>query len=336
MSASTFGLLGGAALLISGIRLVGAGLQRAAGARLRHLLSTLTGNRVTGLAVGAVVTALLQSSSATTVMLVGFASAGLLSLRQTIGVILGADVGTTVTVQLLAFNILNYSLLIVFAGWLLFSLAHGNLRYIGQAIFGLGLLFLAMKLLQDGMAHAGFKVMGVLLFIFFIPQFADLVARTSPDVPRQIANAHTIFNVMLALLFLPFAGLAADVVTRLVPERTEPRIGAIYLDAQILDTPALALGQATREVLRMADLVVASPKQTIEVFRRDDEELLREIVRRDDHIDRLEEDIKQYLTRLRVQTLNDEQARREIQLLFVITDLEAIGDVIDKNLMELA
>ena len=425
MSESTFVLLGGAALLIYGIRLVGDGLQRAAGARLRHLLSTLTGNRVTGLAVGAVVTALLQSSSATTVMLVGFASAGLLSLRQTIGVILGADVGTTVTVQLLAFNILNYSLLIVFAGWLLFSLAHGDLRYIGQAIFGLGLLFLAMKLLQDGMAplkgnplvdqlvvalvdqplvlvvfsalltalvqssaatigiamsfaaqgllplagaipiilganigsaaaailasvgarvearrvavaHAGFKVMGVLLFIFFIPQFADLVARTSPDVPRQIANAHTIFNVMLALLFLPFAGLAADVVTRLVPERTEPRIGAIYLDAQILDTPALALGQATREVLRMADLVVASLKQTIEVFRRDDEELLREIVRRDDHIDRLEEDIKQYLTRLRVQTLNDEQARREIQLLFVITDLEAIGDVIDKNLMELA
>src|SRR5438309_2261260 len=129
MSDSTFVLLGGAALLIYGIRLVGEGLQRAAGARLRHLLSTLTGNRFTGLAVGAVVTALLQSSSATTVMLVGFASAGLLSLRQTIGVILGADVGTTVTVQLLAFNILNYSLLIVFGGWLLFSLTRGDLRY---------------------------------------------------------------------------------------------------------------------------------------------------------------------------------------------------------------
>ncbi len=428
MSDSTFvlvSLLGGAALLVYGIRLVGEGLQRAAGARLRHLLSTLAGDRVRALFVGALVTVLLQSSSATTVMLVGFASAGLLSLRQTIGVILGADVGTTVTVQLLAFNVLNYSLLIVFAGWLLTAVARGTARYAGQAVLGFGLLFLAMKLLIEGMAplkgnalvnelllalsgqpavlitfaalftalvhssaatiglaiafgsqgllglagavplifganigtaataalaslgarvearrvavaHAGFKIAGVLLFVFFIPQFAALVERTAPDVPRQIANAHTIFNVALAIVFLPLSGLAADVVMRLVPERAELRTGAIYLDAQVLETPALALGQATREVLRMADLVMASLKQTIEVFRRDDEELLREIVRRDDQIDRLEEDIKHYLTKLRVQTLNEEQARRETALLFVITDLEAIGDVIDKNLMELA
>src|SRR5512140_3023670 len=99
-----FSILGGTALLLYGVRLVGEGLQRAAGTRLRHLLSTLTGNRLKALLVGAGVTAVLQSSSATTVMLVGFASAGLLSLRQTIGVILGADIGTTVTVQLLAFD----------------------------------------------------------------------------------------------------------------------------------------------------------------------------------------------------------------------------------------
>src|SRR5512147_1760607 len=85
-----FSILGGTALLLYGVRLVGEGLQRAAGTRLRHVLSTLTGNRFKGLLVGAGVTAVLQSSSATTVMLVGFASAGLLSLRQTIGVILGA------------------------------------------------------------------------------------------------------------------------------------------------------------------------------------------------------------------------------------------------------
>ena len=83
-----FSLLGGTALLLYGVRLVGEGLQRAAGTRLRHVLSTLTGNRLKALAVGAGVTAVLQSSSATTVMLVSFASAGLLSLRQTIGVIL--------------------------------------------------------------------------------------------------------------------------------------------------------------------------------------------------------------------------------------------------------
>ncbi len=110
------GLLGGTALLLYGVRLVGEGLQRAAGTRLRALLQTLSGTRLRALVVGAGVTAVLQSSSATTVMLVGFASAGLLSLRQTIGVILGADIGTTVTVQLIALNLTAVSPLIVFIG----------------------------------------------------------------------------------------------------------------------------------------------------------------------------------------------------------------------------
>jgi len=418
-------LLGGAALLVYGIRLVGDGLQRAAGARLRHLLSTLTGNRFTGMLVGAGVTAVLQSSSATTVMLVGFASAGLLSLRQTIGVILGADVGTTLTVQILAFNVLDYSLFVIFAGWLLHAAVRGPVRYAGQAVLGFGLLFLAMKLLSEGMtplkenqlvndvlaalvvqpivlivfaaaltalvhssaatiglalsfasqdllplegaipiilganigtaatavtasvgarveaqrvalAHAGFKLVGAALFFPVIDPFAEVVRLTGPDVARQVANAHTIFNVALAILFLPVTGPAADLISRLVRERPGPEFGAIYLDSRILDTPAVALGQATREVLRLADRVLLSLKQTIDVFARDSEDLHREIVRRDDQIDRLEEDIKQYLTKLRLQSLDEDQARRETALLFVITDLEAIGDVIDKNLMELA
>src|SRR5207237_5846407 len=147
-----FALLGGTALLLSGVRLVGEGLQRAAGTRLRHVLSTLTGDRFRALLVGAGVTAVLQSSSATTVMLVGFASAGLLTLRQTIGVILGADIGTTVTVQLLAFDLLEVSPLVVFLGWFLFVTGRGTWRYVGQAILGFGFLFLGMKLVRDGTA----------------------------------------------------------------------------------------------------------------------------------------------------------------------------------------
>ncbi|TMB80400.1 MAG: Na/Pi cotransporter family protein, partial [Chloroflexi bacterium] len=145
-----FSIFGGTALLLYGVRLVGEGLQRAAGTRLRHLLSTLTGNRFKALLVGAGVTAVLQSSSATTVMLVGFASAGLLTLRQTIGVILGADIGTTVTVQLLAFDLLALSPLVVFIGWLLYVTGRGTLRYVGEAILGFGFLFLGMKLVADG------------------------------------------------------------------------------------------------------------------------------------------------------------------------------------------
>ena len=420
-----FALLGGTALLLYGVRLVGEGLQRAAGTRLRRILQDLSGNRLKALAVGAGVTAVLQSSSATTVMLVGFASAGLVSLRQTMGVILGADVGTTVTVQLLAFNLLAVSPAIVFVGWVLSVLGRGAISYLGRAILGFGFLFLGIKLIADGtaplkesplfrdlltalvgqpvlllviaaaftalvhssaatiglaislatnglmplegaipvifganigtagtaliasaganvearrvaVAHAAFKVVGVIVFLPFAVLFADVVRVTATEAPRQIANAHTLFNVALAVLFLPLAGIAADVITRLIPETARTEEGAIYLNPQVLDTPAVALGQALRETLRMADLVTRSLRETMDVFERDDERLMQAIVKRDDQIDRLEEDIKQYLTKLREQALTEEQSERETALLFVVVDLEAIGDVIDKQLMELA
>ena len=420
-----FSLLGGTALLLYGVRLVGEGLQRAAGTRLRHVLSTLTGNRFKALAVGAGVTAILQSSSATTVMLVGFASAGLLSLRQTIGVILGADVGTTLTVQLLAFDLLAVSPLVVFLGWLTWTIGRGTLRYIGQAMLGFGFLFLGMKLVSDGTvplatsplfrdvlealteqplilllvaavftalvrssaaviglalslaasglmplsgaipiifganigtaatallaaigqnaealrvaaAHAAFKVVGVMLFIPFAGVFADLVTRTAPDVPRQIANAHTLFNVILAAVFLPFTHIAADLFTRLVPDRTTTSTGAIYLNPQTIDTPAVALGQALRETLRMGDIVLQSLRDSLVVLERDDDRLMHQVIARDDVIDQLEEDIKQFLIGVGQQALTEEQAERETALIFVIANLEEIGDVIEKNLMELA
>ena len=421
-----FSLLGGTALLLYGVRFVGEGLQRAAGTRLRHILSTLTGNRFKSLLVGAGVTAVLQSSSATTVMLVGFASAGLLSLRQTIGVILGADVGTTVTVQLLAFDLLELSPLVVFVGWVLYVTGRGTVRYVGQAILGFGFLFLGMMIIRDGTAplatnelfadllraltdqplvlvlisaaftalvrssaaviglalslasaglmplfgaipiifganvgtaatavlaavgqnaearrvaaaHAAFKVVGAVIFFPFIGPFAELVRFTAPDdVQRQIANAHTIFNVALALVFLPFAGLAADLITRIIPEGRRTATGPMYLNPAVLDTPAVALGQALREVLRMGDVVLQSLRETRVVLERNDAALMREIIARDDLIDRLEEDIKQYLVKLRRHLLTEEQAERETALIFVIVNLEEIGDVIDKNLMELA
>jgi len=418
-------LLGGTALLLYGMRLVGDGLQRAAGTRLRHVLSTLSGNRFKGLGVGALVTALLQSSSATTVMLVGFASAGLLSLRQTIGVILGADVGTTVTVQLLAFDLLAFAPLVVFVGWVLLAAGRGTWNYVGRAILGFGFLFLGMKLISEGtvplkhnplfdeilqaltgqplillliaaaftalvhssaatigialslaagglmslegaipiifganvgtagtalvasiggnaearrvaMAHASFKFLGVLVFLPFLGPFTELVRGSAPDAARQIANAHTLFNVVLAVLFLPGASFAADLITRAIPDTSRASAGAIYLNPNVLDTPAVALGQAVREVLRMGDVVLQSLRETIAVFERNDAALMRQVVARDDLIDLLEEDIKQYVIKLREQDLTEEQAERETALIFVVVNLEEIGDVIDKNLMELA
>src|SRR5580765_9032550 len=110
-------LFGGLALLLYGMQLIGDGLQRAAGSHLRHLLTRMTRNRLAAVGSGALVTALIQSSSATTLMLIGFVSAGLMTFPQSLGVILGADIGTTVTVQLLAFNIRDLALLLIAAGF---------------------------------------------------------------------------------------------------------------------------------------------------------------------------------------------------------------------------
>ena len=112
-------LFGGTALLLYGIRLSGDSLQRAVGGRLRQLLTGLSRKRVVAVASGATVTAIIQSSAATTLMLIGFVSAGIMTFRQTLGIILGADIGTTLTVQLIAFRITDCALLIVGVGFVI-------------------------------------------------------------------------------------------------------------------------------------------------------------------------------------------------------------------------
>ena len=145
-------LFGGMALLLYGMQLTGEGLQRAAGARLRQILTHLTANRFAAALTGAGVTALIQSSTATTVMLIGFVQAGLLTLHQAMGIILGADVGTTFTVQLLAFKVYDYAPLMVGLGFSVLFFAKRRLfKDLGQALLGFGLIFLGLKLMIDGM-----------------------------------------------------------------------------------------------------------------------------------------------------------------------------------------
>ena len=421
-------LIGGVVLLLYGMRLVGEGLQLAAGGRMRHILGSITSNPFKGMLVGAFITAVIQSSSATTVMLVGFASSGLMGLTQTIGVILGADIGTTVTVQLIAFEIFDYALLLVVVGYLLiFTTKRKFFKYVGQAILGFGFIFFAMKVMSDAMAplrqsevvkallvslgdhpllgvivaailsalmassaaaiglaitlshqgllplhaaipvifganigtcatalassigaetearrvamaHIFFKVVGVLVFLPFIAPFVRLAQLTAGDVPRQIANAHTLFNVGLTVLFLPFARLLARVISNLVPEGKEGEgfFKAKYLDERMLETPALALGQATREALRMADIVSDMLARTIGALSTDDPELIELIEGKDDQVDTLDRDIKRYLTKLSQQSLTHEQSKREFGILAFVNNMEDIGDIVDKNLMELA
>lgn len=146
---SIFTLFGGLGLFIYGMKLMGEGLERAAGDRLKYLLELLTRNRVMGVLVGALVTSIIQSSSATTVMVVGLVNAGLMDLMQAIGVIMGANIGTTMTAQLIAFKFTKIALPAVGLGVAVHLFAkHKTQKFIGQIILGFGLLFFGMQTME--------------------------------------------------------------------------------------------------------------------------------------------------------------------------------------------
>lgn len=145
-------LFGGLAVFIYGMNLMSDGLQKAAGDRMKRILSMLTANPIIGVIAGALITAVLQSSSATTVMLIGFVSAGLMKLPQAISVILGANIGTTITAQLIAFDIGDYAWLFVFLGFVMFFfIKKENIKDVGQILFGFGLLFVGINVMKDTM-----------------------------------------------------------------------------------------------------------------------------------------------------------------------------------------
>ena len=145
-------LLGGLGLFIYGMKLMGDGLENAAGEGLKKILEKVTKNPLIGVIVGAVVTMVIQSSSATTVMVVGFVNAGLMNLAQAAGIIMGANVGTTVTAQLVAFKLDDIAPIFVFVGAMMVMFVKGKRRReIGNIILGFGILFVGMGTMSEAM-----------------------------------------------------------------------------------------------------------------------------------------------------------------------------------------
>jgi phosphate:Na+ symporter len=419
------GSLGGVAFFLFGLRFSSRGLQKAAGARLKQMLWSLTDNSLMGMGVGALVTIIIQSSTATTVMLVSLTNAGLIGLRQVLGVILGADIGTTVTVQLIAFKLSEYSLILVAGGFLLMMMAGKKpWRYYPQIAFGAGLIFYGLKLTSDAlvplkvlpwftqlflslegqpllglligtaftlMVHSSAATIGILLTLAFqgliplpaaIPviiganigtcgsaliaawgqsreavlvawghtlfkllagtiayilmgPFTLLVLRMGGDAARQIANAHTLFNLAAAIIFLPFLVPYEKLLRRIIPVRPDRQreFGPKYLDERVLETPSLAIGQVSQEILRMADIAKEMLARSMEVLEKNDQQLQQTLVAEDDKLDLLEEAITPYLAKIAQEELSGEQSDRGVKLLYVVNDLEHIGDVISKNIM---
>ena len=165
------GLLGGLAVFIYGMNLMSEGLQKAAGERMKQILGVLTRNRLVGVLAGALVTAVLQSSSATTVMVIGFVSAGLMSLPQAISVIFGANIGTTITAQLIAFKIDDYIWPIVFVGFVIYFFSKKEtLKNVGQTIFAFGLLFVGISTMSSVMKPLASSQ----IFVDMIGRVADI------------------------------------------------------------------------------------------------------------------------------------------------------------------
>ena len=151
-----FGLIGGLGLFLYGMTIMSTGLQKAAGNKLKSIISLLTSNRLMAIIVGAVTTMIVQSSSATTVMVVGFVNAGMMDLIQAAGVIMGANVGTTITTQIITFKIDSYALMIVGISvgvWFFFK--NRRVKQIAEALIGFGVLFLGMKFMGDAVKPLG-------------------------------------------------------------------------------------------------------------------------------------------------------------------------------------
>lgn len=194
--ATVFGLLGGLALFIFGMNMMSESLQKVAGDKMKKVLGVLTRNAVCGMLAGSLVTAVLQSSSATTVLVIGFVSAGLMSLKQGISVIFGANIGTTMTAQLMAFKISDYIMPIVFIGFLIAFIAKKEkVKFVGQTIFAFGLLFV------------GIEMMG--------------------DVMKPLATSPVFINMMEKVSHIPVLGVGVGLVMTLVVQSSSATIAVL-------------------------------------------------------------------------------------------------------------
>lgn len=421
-------LVGGSMLLLYGVKLVTDSMERALGARLRLAMMSLATRPLAAFGSGIVVTMLTQSSTATASVMIGLVSAQLVPLAAAVVMVLGAAVGSTLVVQLLAFHITDYALefLGLAATFALLS-QRTKLRDVGRGVFSFGLILVGLAMIDAsstsiadssitnaimqtlaqsplvllllgvllsavfvssiaaigivmvlaaggalpltaalavtlganigttltplltalnqgniagrrlGMIYTGTRLAGVALAMVLLNPLAALLTRLLPNPAAQVAVAHLGFNLILAILFVPLARRLADLATQLLPEpeRTN-KLGSRYLDPEALTLPAVALGQAMREVLRMADLATEMLQLSIRAFEDGTKDLPKRIGTLDDQLDDLETAIKSYLIQLNNETLNEEQAQRELSLLHISTELEAIGDIIDRQLMRLA
>ena len=420
-----FGMMGGLGLFLYGMNLLSEGLQKITGDKIQKILELLTNKPIMGVATGALITSIIQSSSATSVIVIGLVNAGLLNLKQSISIIAGANIGTTITAQIVSFRLEKYALPAIGIGVALILLSKKRkYKYWGQILLGFGILFLGLYTMSNAvkplrsytpfldllvnishnpllgiavaaiftaiiqsssattaiviamsiqgiidietaiplilgsnigtcftaviasigssitgkrvaLSHLLFNVGGVILFIFFLDKFSFLATLTSPIIPRQIANAHTIFNVVNTIILLPFLSLFVKLIVKLLPgEEVIIKKGPIYLSKTVINTPSIALEQATKELVRMGDMVESMLNDVILSFIQNDINVLKKVYLKEEVVNTLEKEITKYLVLISQQSLNVNQSKRLNDLINIANDIERVGDHAE-NLAEL-
>ena len=423
------GLFGGMGMFLYGMEMMSDGMKVTAGNSMRTILEKLTSNKYLAVFVGAFVTMVIQSSSATTVMLVSFVNSGLLAFSQALGVILGSNIGSTVTAQIVAFKVTDYALLLIAAGALmsLFS-KKDTVKNLGYVILGFGLLFYGMKVMSDTMkplrsdpafnsiltsfenpflgilagaiftalvqsssattgivitlasggsitleagiplifganlgtcitallaglnasrdakrvavAHITFNLIGVLLFCFWIPTFADWVSQTSQNIPRQIANAHTFFNIIASIVFLPFTGYIAKAIIHYFPDkeldRNIEKPAVLHLDESLLDQPTAAINNAQAEIKGVVGLMervvgtLVRPfinGQNLNDIENEEVDLISATNQRVEKIDFLNDKITEYLVATSKSDLSTKQSKELFTLTSIVNYLSSMNDL---------
>ena len=424
------GLFGGMGMFLYGMEMMSDGMKMTAGNSMRNILEKLTSNKFLAVTVGALVTMVIQSSSATTVMLVSFVNSGLINFSQALGVILGSNIGSTVTAQIVAFKVTDYALLLIASGSImaLFS-KKDNIKNIGFVILGFGLLFYGMKIMSDTMkplrsdptfnailtsfenpllgilagavftalvqsssattgivitlasggsitleagiplifganigtcvtallaglnasrdakrvaiGHVTFNVLGVVLFCFWIPTFAEFVSQTSDNIPRQIANAHTIFNIMATVVFIPFTSYISKVIIQYFPDEVIDRDinkpAILHLDESALDEPTLAINNANAEIRGVVGLMERVVGSMVKPFIEgaDQKDVEDSSVDFQDGMDQriekisfLNESISDYLLKTSRSELSEDQTKEVYSLVSCTNYLDSMNNIV--------
>ena len=428
-----FTLLGGVGLFLYGMTIMSTGLKNACGEKLRTILEYATKNKLISVLVGVAVTMLIQSSSATDVMVIGFVNSGLMTLSQAIGVIMGANIGTTITAQITAFNISAYAPVILFVGAVMFLFFKKNMtKYVGSIIMGFGMLFEGVSLMKSAIAplaetpafvtfvsglenplvtvlfgvaftallqssssatvifqafameniityHTAaylcigaaigsvtpnilasltanrngkrtallnliFNILRAVLLMTLLaifPGILEWIQNLSPDnVGRQIANTHTIFAIVSVVVMLPFSQYIVKLTQILLPLKPEEtrvveQRKLVYMDQPGTVTPAVALEQAHREIVRMGNIAQENLRMAVSCFFGYEDEKAEQVEETEDTVNFLEHAILAKLVELRTQDMHQKDLDRLYRMTLTVSDIERLSDHAE-NIIEYA